>query len=102
MGERDADAIYDYRGLFWRSPYLESILTAMLLSLAGIPLTAGLIGTFYIIPAGVDPHMWLMLAGAVPVRQSAGAGTCVSVRLRLVGHRILHHDTCISLHSFPT
>src|SRR3546814_19498080 len=44
MGERDADAIYDYRGLFWRRPYLASILTAMLLSLAGIPLTAGLIG----------------------------------------------------------
>src|SRR3546814_1843548 len=44
MGERDADAIYDYHGLFWRRPYLASILTALLLSLAGIPLTAGFIG----------------------------------------------------------
>ncbi|MGH9377550.1 MAG: NADH-quinone oxidoreductase subunit N, partial [Terriglobia bacterium] len=36
-GERDADSIDDYRGLFWRRPILASVFTAMLLSLAGIP-----------------------------------------------------------------
>ncbi|WP_020650566.1 NADH-quinone oxidoreductase subunit NuoN [Solimonas variicoloris] len=64
-GERDADVIYDYRGLFWRRPYLASILTAMLLSLAGIPLTAGFLGKFYVITAGVDAHLWWLLGGVV-------------------------------------
>src|SRR5690606_18949655 len=40
---RDADALYEYRGLFWRRPYLTAVLTVMMLSLAGIPLTAGFI-----------------------------------------------------------
>ncbi|NKF22185.1 NADH-quinone oxidoreductase subunit NuoN [Solimonas marina] len=71
MGERDADAIYDYRGLFWRRPYLASILTAMLLSLAGIPLTAGFIGKFYAITAGVDAHLWWLL-GALVVGSAIG------------------------------
>ncbi|WP_028081691.1 NADH-quinone oxidoreductase subunit NuoN [Solimonas soli] len=69
--ERDADVIYDYRGLFWRRPYLASILTAMLLSLAGIPLTAGFIGKFYIIAAGLDGHQWWLL-GAVVVGSAIG------------------------------
>jgi NADH-quinone oxidoreductase subunit N len=38
--ERDADRIDDYRGLFWTRPWLAGVFTGMLLSLAGIPLTA--------------------------------------------------------------
>lgn len=71
MGSRDADVIYDYRGLFWRRPYLASILTAMLLSLAGIPLTAGFIGKFYVIAAGVDAQTWVLL-GAVVLGSAVG------------------------------
>lgn len=29
---RDADALYEYRGLFWRRPYLTAVLTVMMLS----------------------------------------------------------------------
>ncbi|HEX4872213.1 MAG TPA: NADH-quinone oxidoreductase subunit NuoN [Nevskiaceae bacterium] len=65
MGEADADEYDDYRGLFWRRPYLASILTAMLLSLAGIPLTAGFIGKFYVIAAGVEQREWWLLAAVV-------------------------------------
>jgi NADH-quinone oxidoreductase subunit N len=61
-GERDADQLWDYRGLFWRRPNLTAILTVALLSLAGIPLTAGFIGKFYVIAAGVDTSLWLLLA----------------------------------------
>src|SRR5262245_43074809 len=42
--DRDADRIADYRGLFWRRPWLTGSFTSMLLSLAGIPLTAGFVG----------------------------------------------------------
>lgn len=56
---RDADSIDDYRGLFWRRPTLAVIFTAMLLSLAGIPLTAGFIGKFYILAAGTSSNIWV-------------------------------------------
>jgi NADH-quinone oxidoreductase subunit N len=51
----------DYKGLFWRKPVLATVFTAMLLSLAGIPLTAGFVGKFYIVAAGVDAHLWALL-----------------------------------------
>ncbi|MBI2384301.1 MAG: NADH-quinone oxidoreductase subunit NuoN [Gammaproteobacteria bacterium] len=65
LGERDADHIYDYRGLFWRRPYLAAILTAMMLSLAGIPITAGFIGKFYVLAVGLDARLWWLVAAVV-------------------------------------
>lgn len=62
---RDADALYEYRGLFWRRPYLTAVLTVMMLSLAGIPLTAGFIGKFYILAAGVESRLWWLLGAMV-------------------------------------
>jgi len=47
--------------LFWTRPWTAAIFTAMLLSLAGIPLTAGFIGKFYIVAAGVNGHQWLLV-----------------------------------------
>jgi NADH-quinone oxidoreductase subunit N len=57
-GETDSDRLEDYRGLFWRNPLPAAALTAALLSLAGIPLTAGFIGKFYIVAAGVEAALW--------------------------------------------
>ncbi|SFD91325.1 NADH-quinone oxidoreductase subunit N [Pseudomonas straminea] len=62
---RDADALYEYRGLFWRRPYLTAVLTVMMLSLAGIPLTAGFIGKFYVIAAGVQAQLWWLIAALI-------------------------------------
>jgi NADH-quinone oxidoreductase subunit N len=59
--ERDAEELGDYQGLFWRRPLLACVFTAMLLSLAGIPLTAGFIGKYYIVAAGVDSGLWTLL-----------------------------------------
>ncbi|WP_296250964.1 NADH-quinone oxidoreductase subunit NuoN [Pseudomonas sp. UBA4194] len=68
---RDADALYEYRGLFWRRPYLTAVMTVMMLSLAGIPLTAGFIGKFYIIATGVESQLW-WLTGALVVGSAIG------------------------------
>lgn len=57
----DADALYDMRGLFWRRPYLALALAWAMLSLAGIPATAGFIGKFYVVAAGVDAQQWWLL-----------------------------------------
>jgi NADH-quinone oxidoreductase subunit N len=56
--DRDADRIADYQGLFWRRPWLAGIFTSTLLSLAGIPLTAGFVGKFYLVAAGVASALW--------------------------------------------
>lgn len=54
-----------YRGLLWRSPWLACCLAAMLLSLAGIPLTIGFVGKFYIFVAGVQGQLWLLLSAVI-------------------------------------
>jgi NADH-quinone oxidoreductase subunit N len=56
--DRDADRMDDYQGLAWRRPRLAGIFTFMLFSLAGIPLTAGFVGKFYIVAAGVGSALW--------------------------------------------
>ncbi|MFB6349116.1 NADH-quinone oxidoreductase subunit N [Moraxella sp. ZJ142] len=50
----EADDLRFYQGLFWRRPVLTAVLTVMLLSLAGIPLTAGFITKFTIFLAAVQ------------------------------------------------
>jgi NADH-quinone oxidoreductase subunit N len=59
--EREAEQLEDYRSLFWRRPAVAIIFTALLLSLAGIPLTAGFIGKFYIAAAGAQEGLWTLL-----------------------------------------
>lgn len=59
--DRDAELMTDYRGLFWKRPWTAAIFTIMLLSLAGIPLTAGFVGKFYILAAGVNTNQWLLV-----------------------------------------
>ena len=48
-----------YRGLLWRRPVLGTILMAAMLSLAGIPLTAGFVAKFLLLVAGVEAELWI-------------------------------------------
>ncbi|ADU70019.1 NADH-quinone oxidoreductase subunit NuoN [Pantoea sp. At-9b] len=67
----DADTLYSYRGLFWHRPILSAVMTIMMLSLAGIPMTLGFIGKFYVIASGVNAHLW-WLTGAVVAGSAIG------------------------------
>lgn len=69
--ERDADELPAYRGLFWRRPVLTSAMTVMFLSLAGIPMTLGFIGKFYILAVGIKFHFW-WLTGAIVFGSAVG------------------------------
>lgn len=61
-GPRDeAASINDYRGLFWKRPLVAAAFTTTLLSLAGIPLTAGFLGKFYVVAAGASQSRWVLL-----------------------------------------
>lgn len=77
--DRDSSDLSHYEGLFWRKPVLATTFTAMMLSLAGIPLTVGFIGKFYIFAAGVQGSLWLLL-GAVIV----GSGIGLFYYLRII------------------
>lgn len=59
--ERDADLLEDFRGLFWRRPWIATVLTLALLSLAGIPLTVGFLAKFTVAAAGVDSSLWTLV-----------------------------------------
>jgi len=58
---RDAEDIADYRGLGTRRPLLAGTFALILFSLAGIPLTAGFLGKFYVVAAGANSHLWWLL-----------------------------------------
>jgi NADH-quinone oxidoreductase subunit N len=57
----EAESLADYRGLFWRRPVLTAVLTVMMLSLAGIPLTAGFIAKFFVILSATTGAAWFLL-----------------------------------------
>ncbi len=60
-----ADAFDALRGLNKRSPFLAVVLALNLVSMAGIPLTAGFIGKFAVFAAGVNMAQWALLVIAV-------------------------------------
>jgi len=77
--ETEACDISFYRGLFWRQPWLAGTFSLMLLSLAGIPLTAGFIGKFYVLTSAADGHLWALLATLI-----AGSGLGLFYYLRII------------------
>ncbi|MCP1440311.1 NADH-quinone oxidoreductase subunit N [Erwinia persicina] len=90
----DADSLYSYRGLFWHRPILSAVMTVMMLSLAGIPMTLGFIGKFYVIAVGVGAQLW-WLTGAVVVGSAIGLYYYlrVTVSLYLNPPELLQRDT---------
>ena len=52
--------IDDYRGLGQRRPWLAATFAASLFSLAGIPLTVGFVGKFYLLTAGTGASIWAL------------------------------------------
>ncbi len=59
--ENEAEEMEAYRGLFWRRPWLAGLFTLALVSLAGLPPSAGLFGKIYISAAGVQSSLWALV-----------------------------------------
>src|SRR5437016_4769050 len=56
----------DYAGLSQRQPWVAAALSVYLLSLLGLPVTAGFFGKFYIFKAAVNSHLlWLAVLMAI-------------------------------------
>ncbi|MBI1803840.1 MAG: NADH-quinone oxidoreductase subunit N [Ignavibacteriae bacterium] len=61
-----SEEIDEYRGLGYRSPLISVAMTIFLLSLTGIPPTAGFVGKLYLFAALINAKMiWLAVVGAL-------------------------------------
>ncbi len=58
--EGDASSLDHYKGLFWTRPGIAIAFSVMILSLAGIPLTAGFMSKFYLLLAGIGKELWFL------------------------------------------
>ena len=64
--ERNNDELRDYAGLWHTHPALAALMTVCLLSLGGLPPTAGFIGKWYIFSAAVSAgYYWLAIIGVL-------------------------------------
>jgi NADH-quinone oxidoreductase subunit N len=61
----EAENIEDYKGLFWKKPWIAIVLTLSLFSLAGIPLTSGFIAKFYIIFEGMKAGLLVLIISLI-------------------------------------
>ena len=77
--EREHVDLYQLTGLFWQQPLLAGLMLVALLSLAGIPLTAGFVAKFYIFNAAVSGHHWILLGALI-----LGSGIGIYYYLRVV------------------
>jgi NADH-quinone oxidoreductase subunit N len=57
----EAEMLEDYRGLFWKRPWIAIVFTLSMLSLAGIPVTAGFMAKFYIIFEGMKAGLLVLV-----------------------------------------
>jgi NADH-quinone oxidoreductase subunit N len=61
----EAEKIEDYKGLFWKRPGVAIVFTLSLLSLAGIPLTAGFVAKFYLIFEGMKAGLMVLVISMI-------------------------------------
>jgi NADH-quinone oxidoreductase subunit N len=85
----------DYAGLGRRQPVVAAALSLFLLSLLGLPVTAGFFGKFYVFKAAVNSHL-IWLAVLMAVNSIIGAyyyfRLIVVMYMREPGVEVGHHD----------
>lgn len=69
--QKNGEAISDFNGLGKKNPTLALMTTVLLAALAGVPLTAGFVGKFYVFKLAADAGLWIGLGIAV-VAAAAG------------------------------
>ncbi len=76
--EREAEEVEDFTGLAFKRPGLAIVMVTMLLSIAGIPLTAGFMGKLYLLTSGVGSSLWVL---AFVLVASSGIGLFYYLKL---------------------
>ena len=66
VGEVKGERIEDFTGLAQRSPLAAAVMLIFLLSLAGVPPTAGFVGKFYLFGAAIERgYVWLAIIAVI-------------------------------------
>jgi len=94
---RENESIEDYRGLLWKRPWLGGIFMVSLLSLAGIPLTAGFMGKFYLVASGIETSRWALVITLI-LTSTIG----LFYYLRIIGAMIAREPEETAAPSFPS
>lgn len=96
---QDHENEIDLSGLFWRRPILALAMGVGLLSLAGVPLTAGFIGRFLLLMLGVTAELWWLNA-AIVLGSTLGlyfyARLIINLYIRPVGRDDLNSNQNVS------
>lgn len=71
--------IEHWRGLFWHQPAMAVLVIISVLSFAGIPLTMGFIGKFYLLAHATKEQLWLAASALI-----AGSGIALVYYLRVI------------------
>jgi NADH-quinone oxidoreductase subunit N len=78
--------VTDWQGLFWQQPLLALLAITGLLALAGIPLTAGFIGKFYLIHLASQNQLWWLLGSLI-----IGSGISLAYYLPIIFQLFAHN-----------
>lgn len=77
--EETEQNVSDWQGMFWQNRLLALLIIVAILSLAGIPLTVGFIGKFYLLNVAVQAQQWWLIATLI-----VGSGIGLFYYLRIV------------------
>lgn len=78
--QQDTEKSIDgWQGMFWQNRLLALLIIVSILSLAGIPLTAGFIGKFYLLNVAVQSQQWWLIAALI-----VGSGIGLFYYLRII------------------
>ena len=86
-GEDEKEEVSDLTGLFWHRPLHAGLLTLALLSMAGIPLTAGFIAKLYVFTSGIEGALWVLVGALV-----LGSAIGIYYYLRIIYVMTLQED----------
>ncbi|MDN4502902.1 NADH-quinone oxidoreductase subunit N [Alteromonadaceae bacterium BrNp21-10] len=63
--QHDLDELPQLQGLFWQHPWLATIMALAFLSLAGMPITVGFIGKFYLLTLAIKLSAWWLVTAMI-------------------------------------
>lgn len=75
----EQSSIGSWQGLFWQNKPLAVLIIVAVLSLAGIPLTMGFIGKFYLLTFATQAKLWWLISSLI-----IGSGIALFYYLRLI------------------
>ena len=90
QSEIGGETFNDFDGLGWKMPFLGIVMTLFMVSLTGLPPTAGFIGKFYIFASVIEAgpqYYWLVFVGVVNSVVSLYYYIRVVKHMYLVGER---------------